>query len=93
MSLRRTGRASLDAPSSTGQHMMVGKTIPLAWLVTRFTGRADRLEGVHHSRHNATIHRRRWPVTLCVRATTHDKTRCPVTETPYRTTMIFSMRR
>ena len=32
-------------PALLAQHMMVGETIPLAWLVARFAGRAARSEG------------------------------------------------
>jgi hypothetical protein len=69
-SLRRTGRASLDAPSSTGQHIADGETAPLARLVARFAGGADRLEDAHHSRPNAISHDPKWSIGLSDRMTT-----------------------
>ena len=45
-SLRRTGQARLRASGSTGQHIMGGKSMPFARLVTGFGGCVDRLEDV-----------------------------------------------
>ena len=85
-SLRRTGRAPLNAPSSTGQHIADGKTAPLAWLVARFAGRADRLEDAHHSRPNAINHHRKWSIGLSDHMTTLWQGKClaKTNSLPYR---------